>query len=68
MREPPKKVLEYQSSKSQKILIPAPEVSLKKNPKNFHGGQIAEHMVWTYDQINIWSDKLILQIVRGGTI
>ena len=40
----PKKVLEDQSSKSQKLLIPAPEVSLKPTPKNFHGGQIAEHI------------------------
>ena len=35
----PKNALEDQSSKSQEILIPAPEVSLKNTPKNFHGGQ-----------------------------
>ena len=41
--EPPEKVLEDQSRKSQEILIPAPEVSLKHIPKTFHGGKIAEH-------------------------
>ena len=40
----PKNVLEDQSSKSQEILIPAPEVSLKHTPKNFQAGQIAEHI------------------------
>ena len=42
--KPPKKVLENQSSKSQEILILAPEVSLKHTPKKFHGGQIAEYI------------------------
>ena len=32
------------TTKSQEILVPALEVSLKHTPKNFHGGQIAEHI------------------------
>ena len=43
-RKPPKKVLEDQSSKSQEILISAPEVSLKHTSKHFHGGKFAEHI------------------------
>ena len=40
----PKNVLEDQSSKSQEILIPTPEVSLKHTSKHFHGGKFAEHI------------------------
>ena len=40
---PPEKVLEDQS-KSQEILIPVSEVTLKHAPQNFHGEQIAEHI------------------------
>ena len=40
----PKKSWRNQSSKSPKLLILAPEVSLKPTPKNFHGGQISEHI------------------------
>ena len=42
--EPPEKVLKDQIIKSQEILIPASEVSLKHTHQNFHGGQIAEHI------------------------
>ena len=38
-----KKVLEDQR-RSQKKLIPAPEVSLKHILQNFYGGQTAEHV------------------------
>ena len=61
----PKKVLEDNSSKSQEILISAPEVSLKHNPKYFHEGQIAEH---NQEWQKLTSDKFILQLVRGDTI
>ena len=64
-RKPPKKVLEDQSSKSQEILISAPEVSLKHTPKNFHGEQIAEHI---QEWQKLTSDKFILHMVRGDTI
>ena len=64
MREgkPPKKVLENQSSKSQEILILAPEVSLIHTPKKFYGGQIAEHI---QEWEKLTSDKFILQMIRG---
>ena len=55
--ESPKKVLQHQSSKSQETLTPAPEVSLKHTPKNFHGGQIAERI---QEWQKLTSDKFIL--------
>ena len=55
--------MEDQSSKSQEILIPALEVSLKHTPKKFHGGQIAKKE-WQ----KLTSSKFILQMVRGDTI
>ena len=65
-RKPPKKVLEDQSRSSQEILIPASDVSLEHTPKNFHGGQIAEHI---QEWQKITSDKFVLQmVVRGDTI
>ena len=47
------------------MLIPAPEVSLKHTPKNFHAEQIAEHI---QEWQKLTSDKFILQMVRGDTI
>ena len=63
--EPPKKVLEEQSSKPQEILIPTSEVSLKHTPQNVHGGQIAEHI---QEWQKLTSAKFILQMVRGCNI
>ena len=57
--------MEDQSSRSQEILIPALKVNLKHTPKNFHGGQIAEHI---QEWQKLTSDKFILQMVRGDTI
>ena len=62
--EPPKNVLEDQSSKSQEILIPTSEECLKYTPKNFHGGQIAEHI---QEWQKLTSDRFVLQVVRGDT-
>ena len=63
--EPPKKVLEDQSSKSQEILIPTSEESLKYTPKKFHGRQIAKHI---QEWQKLTADKFLLQMVRGDTI
>ena len=46
-------------------MIPASEVSLEHTSKNFHGGQIAEHI---QEWQNITSNKFVLQMVRGDTI
>ena len=62
--EPPKNVLEDQSSKSQEILIQTSEECLKYTPKNFHGGQIAEHI---QEWQKLTSDRFVLQVVRGDT-
>ena len=63
--KPPKQVLEDQSRSSQEILIPASEVSLEHTSKNFHGGQIAEHI---QEWQNITSNKFVLRMIRGDTI
>ena len=52
------------TTKSQEILVPALEVSLKHTPKNFHGGQIAEHI---QEWQKLTSDRFVLQVVRGDT-
>ena len=63
--KPAKKVLGDHSRNSQEILIPASEVSLEHTPKNFHGGQIAEH-IQEWQQITF--DKFVLQMVRRDAI
>ena len=45
-------------------ISPALEVSLKHTPKNFHGGQIAEHI---QEWQKLTSDRFVLQVVRGDT-
>ena len=62
--KPPQKDLEDQS-KSQEILIPASEISLKHTPQNFYGGKIAEDI---QERHSVASDIVILQMVRGDII
>ena len=60
----PQKELEDQS-KSQEILIPASEISLKHTPQNFYGEKVAEHI---QERHSLASDIVILQMVRGDII
>ena len=62
--KPPQKDLEDQN-KSQEILIPASEISLKRTPQNFYEGKIAEDI---QERHSVASDIVILQMVRGDII
>ena len=62
--EPPEKILEDRS-KSQEILTPGSEVSLKDTTQNFLGQQIVEHI---RECQKLTSNKVVLQMVKGDTI